>query len=80
MARVKMPANRNMKNNISSSSSSTRSPSPPSATSTPKKSGNSSSQNTSFKSLSGHYNEIEIQSPLNEINQTPTNTNTEHAN
>jgi hypothetical protein len=78
MTRVKMPANKNLRNNISSSSSSTHSPSPPSATSTPKKSGNSSSQNNIFQSLSDHYNETEIQSPLNEIKQTPTNT--EHAN
>jgi hypothetical protein len=80
MARVKMPANRNMRNNISSSSSSTRSLSPPSATSTPKRSGNNSSQSTSFKSISDHFDETDTQSPLNEINQTPLNSNFEHAN
>ncbi|WJX89489.1 hypothetical protein P8452_71485 [Trifolium repens] len=66
------------------SSSSTRSPSPPSATSPPKNSGNQSSSNTSFKSLSDHYNDAEIESSNPEINQNlvnivQTNPETEHA-
>jgi hypothetical protein len=82
MARVKMPGVKIRKSRTSSSS--TRSPSPPSATSPPRNSGNQSSSNTSFKSLSDHYNEAEIESLNPEINQNPgnivqTNQETEHA-
>ncbi|KAK2395856.1 hypothetical protein QL285_057549 [Trifolium repens] len=83
MARVKMPGVKIRKSRTSSSSS-TRSPSPPSATSPPKNSGNKSSSNTSFKSLSDHYNEVEIYSSNLEINQNLVNPvqntiETEHA-
>ncbi|KAK2444205.1 hypothetical protein QL285_015249 [Trifolium repens] len=82
MARVKMPGVKIRKSKTSSSS--TRSPSPPSATSPPKNSGNQSSSNTSFKSLSDHYNEAEIESSNPEINQNLVNivhntVETEHA-
>ncbi|WJX89498.1 hypothetical protein P8452_71492 [Trifolium repens] len=82
MARVKMPGVKIRKSRTSSSS--TRSPSPPSATSPPRNLGNQSSSNTSFKSLSDHYNEAEIESLNPEINQNPgnivqTNQETEHA-
>ncbi|PNX55032.1 hypothetical protein L195_g048656, partial [Trifolium pratense] len=63
MARVKKPGNKNKKDSSSSSSqSSKRSPSPQVAPLSKDKSGTKSTSSTSFKSLSDHENEIEVQS------------------
>ncbi|CAJ2668721.1 unnamed protein product [Trifolium pratense] len=65
MARVKKPANKNKKDSSSSSSQS-----PKRSSSSSEKSGTKSSSSTSFKSLSDHENEIEVQSNPSSIPQT----------
>ncbi|CAJ2645277.1 unnamed protein product [Trifolium pratense] len=71
MARIKMPGNNNKKDSSSSSSqSSKRSPSLQVAPISKDKSGTKSSASTSFKSLSDHENEIEVQSNPSSTPQT----------